>query len=315
MPRGLVRRTLKRQASRAPPPAQTLAPAGQAAPHASGPSVALALGGGGARGLAHICVLEAFDELGVRPRAIAGASMGAIIGAAYAAGIPARELRAHVLARTRRPTETLARLLRARVGRVADLLKGFTNPVLIDAEMFLDLFWPEAVPDRFEGLAIPFRTVATDLLTRAAVVFDAGPLAPAVAASMAIPGLIRPIATGGGLLIDGGAVNPLPHDLLIGRADRVFAVDVTYGPVVDARSVTQPFEAMFAAAQVMQGAITAARLKAQPPDLVLRPDVAAFRVLDFFKAKEIFARADAVKDEVKRAIEAMAQGRNTLGAP
>jgi NTE family protein len=279
------------------------------APASAAPTFALALGGGGARGLAHICVLEAFDELGVRPAAIAGTSIGAVIGAAYAAGIPAASLRQHVLAHTRRPAETMGRLLRARVGRVADLLRGkLANPALIDAEMFLDLFWPRKVPDRFEDLAVPFKAVATDLLTRAEVVFDSGPLAPAVAASMAIPGLIRPLATAGGLLIDGGAVNPLPYDLLKGRAERILAVDVTFGPVTDAKSAMQPFEAMFAAAQVMQGAVTAAKLRNHAPDVVIRPDVAAFRVLDFFKAPEIFARAEAVKDEVKRAVEQQARG-------
>lgn len=268
------------------------------------PGIALALGGGGARGLAHICVLEAFDELGVRPVAIAGTSIGAIIGAAYAAGIPATALRQHVLEVTKRPAETMAQLLRARVGRVADLFKGMlANPVLIDAEIFLDLFWPRAVPDRFEALAIPFKAVATDLLTRSQVVFESGPLAPAVAASMAIPGLIKPLATAGGVLVDGGAVNPLPHDCLHGHDARIMAVDVTYGPVLDGKADVLPFDAMFAAAQVMQGAISATKLQLAPPDFLIRPNVAAFRVLDFFKAAEIFEQGDAVKEAVKRAVE------------
>lgn len=274
-----------------------------AAPQAA-PGIALALGGGGARGLAHICVLEAFDELGIRPAAIAGTSMGAIIGAAYAAGIPAARLRQHVLEVTRRPADTMARLLRARVGRVADLFKGMlANPVLIDAEVFLDLFWPNEVPDRFEALAIPFKAVATDLLARQQIVFEAGPLAPAVAASMAIPGLIRPLVTPGGVLVDGGAVNPLPHDCLLGCGARIMAVDVTYGPVSDEKSIMQPFDAMFAAAQVMQGAISAAKLQLSPPNFLIRPEVTGFRVLDFFKAAAIFAQGDAVKDAVKRAVE------------
>ena len=278
-----------------------------AAPQAE-PGIALALGGGGARGLAHICVLEAFDEIGLRPAAIAGTSIGAVIGAAYAAGIPASVLRQHVLDQTRRPRDTMARLLRARVGRVSDLFKGvLANPVLIDAEIFLDLFWPRAVPDRFEALVIPFKAIATDLLTRAQVVFESGPLAPAVAASMAIPGLIKPLVTAGGILLDGGAVNPLPHDQLRGRGARIMAVDVTYGPVIDSKAEVLPIEAMFAAAQVMQGAISAAKLRINPPDIVITPDVGLFRVLDFFKAPEIFARAESCKDDVKRALAARAE--------
>ena len=280
------------------------------APGLAAPTFALALGGGGARGLAHICVLEAFDELGVRPAAIAGTSIGAIIGAAYAAGMPGASLRQHVLDATRRPAETMGRLLRARVGRIGDLFKGvLANPALIDAEMFLDLFWPDQVPDRFEDLAIPFKAIATDLLTRSEVVFGSGPLLPAVAASMAIPGLIRPLVTAGGLLVDGSAVNPLPYDQLSGLADRVIAVDVTFGPVTDEKNAMQPFDAMFAAAQVMQGAITAAKLKSGAPDAVIRPDVGLFRVLDFFKATEIFAEAEKIKDIVKRTVDVLAAGK------
>src|SRR5271165_6908497 len=86
------------------------------APHRPRGGIALALGAGGARGLAHIEVLEALDELGVRPIAIAGCSMGAVIGAAYAAGLTGKDIRVHVLALLRNRTDLMARLLRARVG-------------------------------------------------------------------------------------------------------------------------------------------------------------------------------------------------------
>src|SRR5579871_2636661 len=88
-------------------------------PHS--PAIGLALGGGGARGLAHIVLLEAFDELGIRPSIIAGTSMGAIVGAAYAAGLTGREIRAHSILKLRKRSETMARLLRARVGRFAEM--------------------------------------------------------------------------------------------------------------------------------------------------------------------------------------------------
>ena len=270
--------------------------------HAS-PSIALALGGGGARGLAHIVVLEALDELGIAPAMISGTSMGAIVGAAYAAGVSGKDLRRHVLALTRQRGELMGRLMKARVGRFADLLTGqFGNPVLIDAELFLDLFWPDAVPDTFEELAIPFIAVATDFITRSEAAFDSGPLAPAVAGSMAIPGLIKPVVAGQRVLIDGGAVNPLPYDLLFGHADIVIACDVTFGPVAEGRAAPKPFEAMFGAAQIMQGAITSAKLKLRAPDVLLRPPVEAWRVLDFFHAGKILRAAEAAKDEIKREI-------------
>ena len=188
------------------------------------------MGGGGARGIAHIAILEAFDELGVKPRALAGTSIGAIIGAAYAAGIDAKQLRAHTIAVMRKRSEVMGKLLKARVGRFTDLvLRGLGNPVLLDAEIFLEMFWPEAMPARFEDLPIPLQVVTTDFGGRCEAIYSTGLLAPAVAGSMAIPGLIKPVEMDGRVLIDGGAVNPLPYDLLFETADVVMAVDVTFG--------------------------------------------------------------------------------------
>ena len=263
----------------------------------------VALGSGGARGLAHVVVLEALDEMGVRPAAIAGASIGALIGAAYAGGIPARELRALLAGLLRDRGEVMRRLLRARVGKVSDLFGRLGNPVLLDAERFIEGFLPEAVPQDFSGLSIPLQVVATDYWNRREAVFDQGSLRPALAASMAIPGLIRPVAHGGHVLVDGGAVNPLPFDLLRGKADIVLAVDITGGPVGEARVVPRPFEAMFATLQIMSGSIVGEKLKARAPDLLVRPNVDAFRVLDFFRAVAIFKAAEPAKDEVKRRLD------------
>jgi NTE family protein len=271
----------------------------------SSPSFAVALGGGGARGIAHIAILEAFDELGVRPRALTGTSIGAIVGAAYASGIEAKSLRAHVLGVMRNRSDVMARLLKARVGRFTDLvLRGLGIPMLLDAEIFLDLFWPDAMAERFEDLTIPFQVVATDFGDRCEAIFSAGPLAVAVAGSMAIPGLIKPVETQGRVLIDGGAVNPLPYDLLFGAAEIVVAVDVTFGGARERRSPA-PFHAMFGAAQIMQGAIIAQKLKARAPDLLVRPMVEQFRVLDFFRAAQIMRAAEPSKEDTKRRLAAM----------
>ena len=92
---------------------------------------------------------------GVRPAAIAGTSMGAVIGAAYAAGLEARIVRSHILRVLRNRSDVIGKLLRARVGRFADLvLRGRGNPVLLDPEIFLELFWPAEMPEKFELLAI-----------------------------------------------------------------------------------------------------------------------------------------------------------------
>jgi NTE family protein len=278
--------------------------------HSNSPTFAIALGGGGARGLAHIAALEAFDELGVKPAAISGASMGAIIGAAYAAGVEARDIRAHVLTIMRNQAGVMSRLLKARVGRFADLVfSGLGNPVLLDAEILLRHFWPPGLPDRFEDLKIPLRVVATDFFNRVEAVYSSGPLRPIVAGSMAIPGLIRPVQTDGRILVDGGAVNPLPYDLLFGAADTVIAVDVTYGGR-GGRQTPTTFDAMFGSAQIMQGAIVAQKLKLRAPDILVRPAVEQFKVLEFFRAAQILRASDSAKDDLKRRIAEIYDGRS-----
>ena len=264
------------------------------------PKVAIALGGGGARGIAHVLALEALDEMGICPVAIAGTSMGAIIGGAYAAGIEGRAIRTHILRVLRNRSDVMSKLLRARVGRFADLvLRGRGNPVLLDPEICLDLFWPAEMPDCFEDLAIKTIVVATNYLDRNEVAYDAGPLRPAVAGSMAIPGLFRPVIFGDGVLIDGGAVNPLPYDLLFGLADIIVAVDVTFGGRSPKRRTPSPFGSMFGAAQIMQGAITAQKIKLRAPDILVRPKVEHFAVLDFFRASQILRAAEGSKEELK----------------
>ena len=272
---------------------------------ASRPTVALALGGGGARGLGHIAALEALDELGVAPTAISGASMGAVIGAAYAAGMKGREIRAYAQGVLRNRVDVMAKLLKARVGRFADLvLRGRGNPVLLDGEICLDLFWPEAVPDFFEELSIPLQVVATDFYGGREVVLAKGALGPAVAGSMAIPGLIKPVEMEGRFLIDGGAVNPLPYDLLLDRADVVVAVDVTVGGRSRERRLPTPFESMFGATQIMQRSITAEKIKVRPPDVLVRPAVEQFAVLDFHRIGQILRASEGTKDVLKRQLSA-----------
>ncbi len=268
------------------------------------PRIALALGGGGARGLVHIAVLEAFDEMGVKPVAIAGTSIGAIIGGAYAAGHSGKALRAHVIEAFRDRADVMARLFRARVGRFADLFGGFGNPVLLDGERVLDAFWPDRIPPLFEELQIPFVAVAADFYARSKVSFTKGPLLPAVAASMAIPGLVRPVQIGGRTLIDGATVDPVPFDDVTAVADRVIAVDVAGAPVEpkDGKAL-RALDVTFGAAQIMQAALIRQRLRmAGPKVCVLEPPISVFGALDFFSAKRILAANEALKEDVRRLI-------------
>jgi len=113
---------------------------------------ALALGGGGARGLAHIAVLEALDELGVKPLSIAGTSVGAAIGAAFSAGMSGRAIRRYVITRAHNRADVFARLMGARATALADMFTaGFGNPMVLDAEKFCAAFLPEENPRRGPG--------------------------------------------------------------------------------------------------------------------------------------------------------------------
>src|SRR5208283_3239628 len=105
-------------------------------------------------------------------------------------------------------------------------------------------------------------------------------------------------------LIDGGAVNPLPYDVLFDHADIVVAVDVTFGGRSRERRIPAPFESMFGAAQIMQGAITAQKLKTRPPDILVRPGVEQFAVLEFLRVGQILRAAEGAKDELKRELSA-----------
>src|ERR1700704_6388874 len=130
-------------------------------------SVALALGGGGARGIAHIPVIEALDEIGVKPVAIAGTSVGALIGAAYAAGMSGKEIRRHVVALAHDRSDMLRRLFAARAGSFTSLFKeGFGSATQVDAEKLCAQYLPEAVPEDFGALKIPLIVMASDLYRR-----------------------------------------------------------------------------------------------------------------------------------------------------
>jgi len=263
------------------------------------PTLALALGGGGARGLAHIVVMEALDELGVRPVAIAGSSIGAALGAAYATGLSGKAIRRHVLALAHGRGETVARLFGARAVTLSNMIAApFGNPMLLDAQKLCAAFLPTAVPDDFAELKIPLIVPATDLYGRSEVMFSTGPLKPAVAASMAVPGLVRPVEHNGRVLVDGAAVDPLPFEHLRGRADVILAVDTTVGPLAP-RGMPDPWENLFATLQVMSHTIVREKLKRGAPDILIRPELSTFRLLDFFHASAILRAAEPVKAQMK----------------
>ncbi|MGE5779240.1 MAG: patatin-like phospholipase family protein [Hyphomicrobiales bacterium] len=272
-------------------------------------SFALALGGGGARGLAHIAVLEALDEVGRRPAAIAGTSVGALIGAAYAAGMSGKEIRRFVIRLAHDRAEVFRRLIATRAGTFANLVSlGFGSATLVDAEKFCEQFLPEKVPHDFGELEIPLIIIATDLYRREQAVFSSGALKPALAASIALPAVMRPVGLADRILIDGGATTPLPFEELRGRADVVVAVDISGAPTDQRRDIPNPLECMLATVLVMANAITSEKVKRGAPDLIVRPNVGAFRALDFLQASAILRASEPVKAELKEKLAALLEG-------
>jgi NTE family protein len=182
------------------------------------PRVGLALGSGGARGAAHVGILKVLEREGVKVSAIAGSSIGAMVGGAYAAGIPLSRIEEEWLttSRTRLLRSFLPTFPRAGLSSGAGL-RRYLREILGDV--------------RIEELPVPFAAVATDLDTGEPVVLREGPLVEAIRASTAIPGIFQPVRWEGRLLVDGGMVEPLPVRVCreLG-AEIVIAVDVNPRP-------------------------------------------------------------------------------------
>jgi NTE family protein len=278
-----------------------LAPANGKLP-ARKPTIGLALGGGGARGLAHIAMLEAFDELGIKPSVIAGTSIGAIYGAAYASGISARDLREHT-----------RYILSQRLGLIRDLFARTAQPfsrllsvfgarsAILDPLAVLDMIFPADVKETFGECEIPLKIVASDFYEQEPMVFTAGRLRQAVAASMALPVIFEPVIFEGRALIDGGLTNPLPFDLLLEECDIVVAIDVSGAPVADPKRVgPTAFSALFSSAFLFERTIVKEKLKARQPDILISAGTSQFQVLDFRKFDDILAAAEPAKERLKQ---------------
>ncbi|MDP3895194.1 MAG: patatin-like phospholipase family protein, partial [Mesorhizobium sp.] len=155
------------------------------------------------------------------------------------------------------------------------------------------------------GLEIPLKVTATDFYGHGSTVFEVGDLFSALAASAAIPALFRPVFRDGRLLIDGGIYNPVPFDLVDDLADITIAIDVVGGPTGGAGDKPpSAVDLMFGASQLMMQSIVEMKLARRRPEIFLRPPVSRFRVLDFLKVDAVMTETAAIKDELKRAIDA-----------
>lgn len=261
--------------------------------------IGLALGGGGARGLAHIQVLETLDELGVQLHAISGTSIGAVMGSLYASGLSGVDIRKLVDRLLLRDVENIKDVLTRK-----DLLKwvGLIDPsfhrgALIKGEKIVQFLAESMKCSSFEELEIPLSISTTDFTTGREAVFSSGDLLSAVRASIAIPGVFSPVERDGKLLVDGGLVNPLPYSLLKKTCDVIIAVDVS-GSLERASKKPDFFDATLGSFDIVQSALIAEQVRFDPPDIYLKPDLSNIRILEFNKSDQIFEQSKPIRKEL-----------------
>lgn len=241
------------------------------------PVLGIALGGGGARGFAHIGVLKVLEREGIFPRLVAGTSMGGVIGAMYAAGLSAVQMEAEVVKATSR---------RADMIRAIDVNLSQTGLVR-GARIYDYIAGVIGHETKFSDLRRPLSMVAVDLNTGREVVLHSGRVADAVRATISVPGVFKPVDIGSLRLVDGGMLNNLPVDVVRRMgADLVIAVDVLPSftenvpgapPVVaplQPKRVLRAYRDLWHVVMIMTSAATETRLQQWPADVLLRPPLA-----------------------------------------
>ncbi len=248
--------------------------------------IGLALSSGGARGLAHIGVLEVFEQERIPVDILATASMGAIVGALYASDVPLDEI------------TQVARLMQ----RQTNLFKGFSmwdvgippRSGLVRGVKTLEYFRKILRNKNFEDLEIPLTVVSCDVITGEEVLFDQGPIADAVRASISMIGIFEPPKIGDHFLVDGGTVNPVPTSILKDkRADIIVASSVIPGlsdrmhrkQQLKTGKAPNVFAILTGALEIMESEII--RQRAESIDVMIQPEVARFTITDFDRVEEI----------------------------
>ena len=239
------------------------------------PLVGLALGGGAARGAAHIGVLKVLAEEGIPIDRVAGTSVGSVVGAALCAGMSWQRI-----------LERARRIDWPDIATFAIPRRGF-----LKMDRFEGLIRSTIGVEDFRDLAIPFSTVAVDLAAGREVVFSEGPIARAVRASCSVPGVFEPVLEGDEVLVDGGLLNEVPADVVRAMgAEVVLAVSLTADRHHDAppRNV---LDIIYYSFDILLAARTQESLKAA--DLVVAPSLAGFAYRDLRRMDEMVERGEA----------------------
>jgi NTE family protein len=285
------------------------------------PKIGVALEGGGAMGLAHIGVLKWFEEHHIPVDYVAGTSMGGLVGGFYATGMSPDELKTLIdgmdwrkILGDRTPYEDLA--FRRKEDQRAypnsllfGLRGGLTLPAGLNAGHQIGLLidrvtLPYGEVSSFDGLPVPFRCVATDLVSQKPYVFKDGSLAVALRATMSIPGAFSPVNDGKAVFVDGGLVDNLPTDVVRGMgADIVIGVHLEPAPV-DAKDIQSVFSVLNHSLRVLL-AENEVRGLAQA-DAVVSVPLAEFSTVDYAKSAQIMKRGYEAANARARMLEAFA---------
>ena len=277
--------------------------------------IGLALGGGSARGWAHIGIIQALTEAGIEPTVVTGCSIGSIVGASYVAG------------NLKRLEDWVTSLSRFDVARFYELrlsLNGFVDADKLKEFMVRNVCAENQSIGDLEKL---YASVSTDLDTGKEVWFTEGPVLDSVLASIALPGLFAPVHDRGRWLVDGGLVNPVPvslchalgADVVIGvnlngdvvgkhrkmlPAEKKAAENGTLDKLLDSikgysgnwfspeESASDPpslFDSIAGSINIIQDRITRSRMAGDPPDVLLNPQLAHIGLLEFHRASEAIA--------------------------
>ncbi|MGB8645700.1 MAG: patatin-like phospholipase family protein [Anaerolineae bacterium] len=263
-------------------------------------TVGVALSSGSARGLAHIGVLKVFEEEHIPIDMVAATSMGSIIGALYCAG--------HTI-------ESLTKVAR-RMGNQINPLKDFSlfdfavlpRSGFIRGDKMREYFRRLLDDRHFEDLETPLTIVATDVITGEEIIFDSGPLAEAVRASVAIIGVFEPAHVANRYLVDGGAVNPVPTNLLADRGTNIIVGSSVIPSLRDRVHRKQQMQSgkapnilgvYFGYMEIMESEIIKTRV--QPMQIMIQPDVVRYTTLDFTKTDELIAVGEtAARQQIGR---------------
>ena len=294
------------------------------------PKIGLVLSGGGAKGLAHIGVLKYLEKAGIRPDYITGTSMGSIIGGLYAIGYSADELDSMI----RHINWTITLSDKTYLYDVEPLEKNNYERFAVEfnleksglklpnglvkgqniSELLSQYTWRVAGIKNFDDFPIPFRCVASDLITGKQHVFKSGDLMTALRASMAIPSVFTPVKVDTMFLVDGGALNNFPVNVCREMgAEIIIGVNVSTGDYPKIKDLNSIIKVLMTAAMLGN---TPEMIKAvKNTDLLITPKLYPYTTSSFGDAGQIIKRGEEAGEKYYPRIKALADSLNRLGPP